>query len=136
MKNVILVLFLAGFSIALSSELAAHDAFKEPLKHRYNLKSVSCKTCHPDSKDRSIHNKFGMMFVAEFKGLDISKKFKEAEAKGKEAVAEYEKEMKAAFNKAIVEVEKKQLTIKDLIDAGLLNGLRLNKPKDKKSKDK
>lgn len=132
MKNILLVLVFTGWAGLLSTELLAHDAFKEPLEHRYNLKTVSCKTCHPDNKDRSVHNKFGMMFIEQFKGLEMTKKFNEAEAKGKEAVAEYEKEMQAIFTKALIEVEKKQLTIKDLIEAGLLNGVRLNTPKDKK----
>ncbi len=121
---------LAVFGLLFAQTATAHDAFKEPLEKRYNLKTVSCKTCHPDNKDRSIHNKFGQMFLPYFEGKEMTRKFNEAEAKGEEAQAEYEKEMAKEFLAALIEVEKKQLTIKDLIEAGLLNGTRLNTPKE------
>ena len=109
----------------------AHDAFKEPLEKRYNLKTVSCKTCHPNNKDRSIHNEFGKLLETELKGKDITKKFKAAEAKGEEAVKAYEKEMVQHFVEAMKVVEKKSMTFEDLIKFGLLNGVRTNPPESK-----
>lgn len=105
----------------------AHDVFKEPLEKRYKLKTVSCKTCHPNNKDRSIHNKFGQMFADQFKGMEMSKKFEAAEAAGEEAKKKYEAEMVAAFEKALLIVEKKKLTIAEMLEAGLMNGTRLEK---------
>ena len=106
-----------------------HDVFKEPLEERYGLKTVSCKTCHPNNKDRSVHNLFGQMYADEFKGMDMSRKYEAAQAEGEEAQAEYEKVMIAAFKKAMPKVEKKQLTVEQIIRAGLMNGTRLaNKP--------
>ena len=70
----------------MSTSIQAHDCFKKPLQDRYNLKTVSCKTCHPNNKDRSIHNKFGIIVEKQLKGKELTKMFKEAEAKGEEAV--------------------------------------------------
>ena len=60
MKKVILgwVAFVC-LVVTQSVSVMAHDVYKEPLEERYGLKTVSCKTCHPNSKDRSIHNTFG-----------------------------------------------------------------------------
>ena len=123
------VVGLVIFSLFLSSQLPAHDCFKEPMEQKYGLKTVSCKTCHPNNKDRSIHNEFGKLFEEALKGKDISKKFKEAEAKGDEAVAEYEKEMVVHFMEALKVVEKRKMSFEDLIKAGLLNGVRLETKK-------
>ena len=105
----------------------AHDCFQDPMEERYGLKSVSCKTCHPNNKDRSIHNEFGKLFEKQLEGKDLTKKFKEAEKKGEEAVAEYEKEMVKHFVEAMKVVEKKHMTFEKLIKYGLLNGVRLPK---------
>jgi hypothetical protein len=113
-----------------SSNACAHDAFKEPLEKRYGLKTASCKTCHPNNKDRSIHNQFGKHFLEALKGTDITKKFKEAEAQGDEAVKEFEKIMVQEFVKAMEVVEKKKISFEDLIKAGLLNGTRVDNSKD------
>ena len=107
----------------------AHDCFQDPMKERFGLKAVSCKTCHPINGDRSIHNEFGKLFLAELKGKDLTKKFYEAEKKGDEAVAEYEKEMVKHFLEAFKVVEKKSMTFENLIKYGLLNGARLPTPK-------
>ena len=126
MKNVLVLTFVVLVVSSSTNVLVAHDCFKEPLEERYNLKTVSCKSCHPNSKDKSIHNKLGIMLEKQLKGLDLTKKFFAAEEKGEEAKAAYEKEMVVEFKKAMVEVEKKQLTIKDMIEFGLFNGMRLN----------
>ena len=126
MKNIYVLLAIAAGVICFASKGLAHDCFKLPLEERYKLKTVSCKTCHPNNKDRSIHNKLGIMFENALKGKDLSKKFKEAEAKGDEAKAEYEKEMVEEFRKVMVEIEQQKMTLKDMIEFGLINGMRLN----------
>jgi len=120
------MLFIA-FCILLPIESNAHDCFQEPMEERYGLRTVSCKTCHPNNKDRSIHNEFGKLFEKELLGKELTKKFNEAEKKGEEAVAEYEKEMVQHFIVAMKAVEKKSMTFEDLIKHGLLNGVRLEK---------
>lgn len=107
----------------------AHDAFKDPMAKRYGLKSVSCKACHPNNKDKSIHNKFGIYYLNALKGKELTKKFKEAEAKGEEAVKAYEPEMVKHFVEAMKAVEKEKLTLEDMLKAGLINGTRPEKQK-------
>ena len=127
MKYQLLILlsfcFAGLFFVSVST---AHDCFTEPLEERYNLKTVSCKSCHPNNKDRSIHNKFGIMLENALKGKDLSKKFKEAEAQGEEATAAYEKIMVEDFKKVLVQVEQEKLCLADMIKFGLINGMRLN----------
>ena len=129
MKNHVFALItISAVFFCFAANGVAHECFKIPLAERYQLKpSVSCKSCHPNNKDRSIHNKLGIIFEKALKGKDMTKKFKEAEAKGEEAVAEYEKVMIEDFKKVLVEVEQKQMTLKDMIEFGLINGMRLSK---------
>ena len=108
-------------------ESEKHD--EEPLEQRYHLKTVSCKTCHADSKDRTIYNKFGQMFVEAFKGKGIAEKYEQAKAEGEQQKKEYEAEMAREFAATLLVVEKKTMTIADLIKAGLLNGTRLDQKK-------
>ena len=102
--NMIKISMTLVIAVLFSTSSNAHDAFKEPLEKRYGLKTVSCKTCHPNNKDRSIHNEFGKLIEKELIGKDITKKFKEAEKKGDEAVKEYEKEMALHFIEAMKKV--------------------------------
>lgn len=126
----------AAFAVLIGgSSLLAHDAFKDPFMERYNLKSLSCKTCHPNNKDRSIHNKFGDYYEEALKGHDITKKFNAAAEKGEEAQDEYEKEMVKLFKEAMKVVEKKSMTFEDMIKAGMLNGTKLDTKKMADKKD-
>ena len=126
--NATLLVFVI-FSYITPVGLFAHDCFQKPMEERYGLKSVSCKTCHPNSNDRSIHNEFGILFQVELKGKELTKKFNEAVKKGQQAVTEYEKEMVVHFLEAVKVIEKKHMTFEDLIKYGLLSGVRLEKPK-------
>ncbi|MCH2183447.1 MAG: hypothetical protein MK108_15720 [Mariniblastus sp.] len=131
MRNFIALVAAALFLFTCSvSSLSAHDVYKEPLEVRYGLKTVSCKTCHPNSKDRSIHNAFGQYFADEFKGQEISKKYEAAQEAGEEQQKAYEEQMVISFNEVLKVVEKKKMTFEDLIKAGLLNGTRLEEKKD------
>ena len=120
------LMILVSFAPRMS---AAHDVYKEPLEERYNLKTVSCKSCHPNNKDRSIHNKFGQYFADMFKDKNITQEYEAAKKLGEEAQQKYEQQMINQFKEALKIVEKKQMTIEDMIKAGLLNGTRLNEQK-------
>lgn len=110
-----------------SSTVSAHDVLKDPLKERYGLRSVSCSACHPGS-NKAINNAFGLKFKTAFKGKDFTKRVKEAKAeKNKALEEEIDKEMVVEFNKAIEEIEKESMTMKDILTAGLLNGTKLEK---------
>ena len=127
--TMIRIFFAVVMTGLLTSSVSAHDAFKDPFVKRYGLKTASCKTCHPNNKDKSIHNEFGKLIEKELVGKDISKKFKEAEAKGEEAVKQYEKEMVVHFIEALKVVEKQKMSFEDLAKYGLLNGVRLDTKK-------
>lgn len=115
------------FLFTFNAKVDAHDVLKKPLAERYGLKSVSCSACHPGSK-KEVKNKLGLMFKKAFKSKNYTKRIKAAKAaKDKTAEEAIEKEMVEDFKKAIVEIEKTKLTIKDLAEAGLLNGARLEK---------
>jgi hypothetical protein len=132
MRTPILILFILTVVLGGQVQLRAHDVFKEPMEEKYQLKTVSCKACHPNNKDRSIHNKLGKLLEAEFKrnGLEMTKKYEEAKTQGADAQAAYEKQMIEAFKEAMLVVEKQPLTIEDLILSGLLNGTRPKAEKD------
>ena len=130
MKTSIALLFTFTLCLLLPQISEAHDCFQKPMQDRYeSVKTISCKTCHPNNKDKSIHNEFGQLFLKEFEGKGITKMFKEAEKKGDEEVAKVEKVMVKHFIEAMKVVEKKQMTVEDLIKYGLLSGVRLEKPK-------
>lgn len=134
--HVIILSIAFCLGLMLCNFASAHDCFKEPLEERYKLKTVSCKTCHPNNKDRSIHNKLGIIFENALKGKNLTKQFKDAEAADEKsglkkddensAVFKVNKVLVAEFNKVIPEVEKSELTIADMIKFGLINGMRLN----------
>ena len=130
MKPSIALLLTFSTCLLLPAYSPAHDCFQKPMQERYEtVKTISCKTCHPNNKDRSIHNEFGKLFLKEFEGKGITKMFKEAEKKGPEEVAKVEKVMVKHFLEAMKSVEKKSMTVEDLIKYGLLSGVRLEKPK-------
>jgi len=130
MNSITATLILSLFLVMTQQTLVnAHDAFKDPMAERYGLKSVSCKACHPNNKDKSIHNKFGIYYLNALKGKELTKKFKEAEAKGEEAVEAFEPEMVKHFIEAMKAVEKEKMTFEDMLKAGLINGTRPEKQK-------
>lgn len=120
------VMFFAAmaFTFSFVTSAEAHDVFKAPMQERFNLKTVSCSACHP-GKEKSVHNKFGAMFVKAFKGKDLTKKLEEAEAKGGEkGKEEFEAEMVEHFKKALKDLEKKEPLMIAIVDAGLLVGTK------------
>lgn len=114
-------------ALLTTSSLNAHDEFKEALEQRYRLKSVSCKACHTDNKDKKIRNAFGKLLHDELKDKNITQQYSQAKAKGEEAEKKYEKRMVKDFVTALKAVEQKPVTFLALLEAGLLNGTRLDK---------
>lgn len=121
--------FVTGAATCLLSvsSLSAHDEFKEVLAQRYRLRSVSCKACHTDNKDKKIRNAFGKLLYQELKAKKLTQRYKEAKEKGDEAEEKFEKTMVREFKAALKAVEKKPVTFLALLEAGLLNGTRLDK---------
>ena len=116
-----------GINLSMASALHAHDEFKEVLERRYRLKSVSCKACHTDNKDKKIRNAFGKLFDKELKDKNLTKRYMAAKEEGDEAKQQFEKKMIKEFSAALNAVEKKPVTFLALMEAGLLSGTRLDK---------
>jgi len=116
-----------AFNLSIASSLNAHDEFKETLKRRYRLKSVSCKACHTDNKDKKIRNAFGKLLYEELKENNLSQRYVDSKKEGEEAHKQFEKIMVKEFAIALKAVEKKPATFQALLEAGLLNGTRLDK---------
>ncbi len=114
-------------SLLAASSLNAHDEFKEALQQRYRLKSVSCKACHTDNKDKEIRNAFGKLLYNELKDKQITQQYRDAKAKGEEAEKKFKERMVKDFVIALKTVEQKPVTFLSLLEAGLLNGTRLDK---------
>lgn len=125
----ILLLGVAVVAINLSTPQAlnAHDEFKEVLERRYRLKSVSCKACHTDNKDKKIRNAFGKLLHEELKDKNLTQRYHDSKKEGEEAHKKFEKTMVKEFTVALKAVEKKPVTFQALMEAGLLNGTRLDK---------
>ena len=121
------VLVFLAMALLSGGYADAHDEFKDVMKDRYTLKSVSCKACHTDNKDKKIRNAFGKLLHKELKDKRISEGYRESKQQGEEAHEKFEKEMAKHFLVALKKVEKKQLSFASLLNAGLLNGIRLDK---------
>jgi ribosomal protein S3AE len=128
-KKIIGFVMLACWSVGMSSTLLGHEIYQDVMKEKYTLKSFSCKTCHPDSDDKKIRSLFAELIYQEMKDGNYSEKFAIADAQGKDAVTEFEQMIAEDFKKAIVVVGQKQLTIDQILAAGLLNGARLDDKK-------
>lgn len=121
---------LASFiaiALATGGDLDAHDEFKEVLERRYRLKSVSCKACHTDNKDKKVRNAFGKLLDKELKEKKLSEGYRAAKDEGDDAKKRFEKQMVKEFSIALNAIENKPVTFLALMEAGLLNGTRLDK---------
>jgi hypothetical protein len=116
-----------GMTLSLGSEAIAHDEFKDVLERRYRLKSVSCKACHTDNKDKKIRNAFGKLLDRELKEKKLTERYQSAKDEGEDAKKRFEKIMVKEFSVALSAIEKKPVTFLALMEAGLLNGTRLDK---------
>lgn len=121
------VVTVVGITLSMSSEAIAHDEFKEVLERRYRLKSVSCKACHTDNKDKKIRNAFGKLLDKELKDKKLTERYQAAKDEGEDAKKRFEKKMIKEFSVALNAVEKKPVTFLALMETGLLNGTRLDK---------
>ena len=116
-----------AISLLTAGSLTAHEEFKEVLEKQYRLRSVSCKACHTDNKDKKIRNAFGKLLHQELKDDNITEKYREAKEEGPEAEEKYKKKMVEQFKAALKKVEQKPVTFLAILETGLLNGTRLDK---------
>jgi len=130
MKTLFLLPLLLGLVLACNGQsLNAHEIFQDVLKEKYGLRSFACKTCHPDGDDRTIRTVFADLIADEMKDGNWTEKFKEAEAKGEDAVKAFELLIADEFRKCVDDFGKRSLTVDQLMESGLLTGVRLEPQK-------
>ncbi|MFP6691623.1 MAG: hypothetical protein VB875_01295 [Pirellulales bacterium] len=138
------------FSVT-TQDVEAHSTFKKAFQARYELKTVSCSTCHAKKDEiapaqvaeytkntKKFRNEFGKRFEVLLKGTDVTKQYYEAKEKaGDEADSVKKEAIKSAVNavltKEIIEALKKfeemkspgGETWKAFIKAGKVSGTKL-----------
>ncbi|MEM7457504.1 MAG: hypothetical protein AAF456_24435 [Planctomycetota bacterium] len=133
---------LAVCAIFMAAPAEAHDIFTDTLEAQYGLKSVTCKTCHPDNKDRGIHNALGHLLEQAMdvkmradagvaaRGADeptmMHEMFHEAEEGGEAAIEAFEADVAAPALLAVwPEIAGASMTVDQQFRLGLMNGTRL-----------
>jgi hypothetical protein len=112
MRRLCLALAVIGMTAMFCQTASAHSAFKKALQEKYDFKSVSCNSCHVKGKPKSDRNDFGKALhepleEMKFDGKGLTEKYEEV--KGDKALKEaFEKEMSAAFLKALETVSKEK----------------------------
>jgi hypothetical protein len=143
MKRTISIICCLAIVAAPSAPAMAQSAFGKAVKAKYELKSVSCYTCHMKSSaipeadkeayeknKKSFRNAFGKSFEPHLKGQDISKKLAEV----KELDSDDPKKVAAtaaataAFLKALEKVEAEKAedgkTYGEHLKAATLSGVK------------
>ena len=147
-RRFFILLFFVG-SLTVCNSTHAHEIFQDVLKEKYMLRSFSCKSCHPDSKDRKKRTPFADRIYKQMKPMKLTAKYeaavkadeaakaKDPESVGKDkgAVFEFEKMASVEFKKAFPVVAKQTMTIDDMIKQGLFNGARLDTKKIEAAKE-
>ncbi len=112
----------------------AHDVFAETLEADYGLKSVTCKTCHPNNKDRSVRNEFGRLVALALADKDITTRMVAAEEakaaaaneeEGEAIFAEEEAKVAEELRAVLPQIEAVQFSVKHMFDTGMMNGSKL-----------
>lgn len=129
MKQLVVLVCAIAVCFVFAVDANAHSEFKKALQKKYNLKSVSCNTCHVKGKPKSERSDFGKLFDKHFKGKDISAKYKKLKDEElDDEIDEFKKYMDKEFKKAIVEIEKVEKdgsTIGKMIKEGKIDGIKL-----------
>lgn len=121
--------------LATCQMASAHEIFQEVLKEHYGLRSFACKTCHPDGDDRTQLTVYAALIADELKeGGNWSEKFHLAEEEGEEAVEAFEKLIASEFKKRVERFGERTLTVDQLMESGLLTGVRLDPQKQRETK--
>ncbi len=128
--RVCVCVFIAGiFCAGFASQASSHGVFKLTLESEVEELRVTCFACHVKKEPKTIRNEFGELFFKEFKGMELSSKWQEAENDA-EARKKFEEEVMApAFIKALKKIGEKEHEsgekYLDLITEGKIEGTKL-----------
>ncbi len=122
-------LLLVGFLSGLFYQTGyTHEIFQEVLKEKYGLKSFACKTCHT-TDDRTLRTPFAETIHQVMKGGNWSERFAQAESEGEDAVKAFEQLIAQEFEKSLDQIGQQTMTVNQLLDSGLLVGVRVDDKK-------
>ena len=95
MRRCLIVVALMLFLGALARPGDAHSFMKKPFQKRYNLRLVSCNTCHVKGEEKDVVNEFGSTVQKLLEGMDVEARV--------QACKEADKETKEKIEKALAE---------------------------------
>jgi hypothetical protein len=97
MKSLLPVFALILFLAALPSSASAHSFMKKPFQKRYNLRLVSCNTCHVKGEEKDQVNDFGATVQKLLEGMDVDSRVQACKEVDKETKEKIEKELAEEF---------------------------------------
>ncbi len=113
-----------------------HTFMRKPFQKKYDLKSVSCYTCHIKGKDKEIVTEFGKTLKTLLKGKEITARMKAVKGADRKAKKEVEEECTKDLVEALKKLDKMKTpsgkSYPEAIKAGDVEGA---KPKGSKDDD-
>ncbi len=95
MRRSLTVLVAVSLVAVMTGSANAYTYMKKPLQKRYNLRLVSCNTCHVKGEEKDVVNKFGETIDKLLEGTDIPQRI--------EACKEVDEETKKQMEKVLTE---------------------------------
>ena len=109
MKKLVVIVCALAICLIFGNDAEAHSIFKKQLQKRYDFGRVSCWACHVKGEKKDKRNEFGKLFDKPYKGLNISKTYKELkEEDNDEKIEAYEEFLIKEFKKAMTKIEKQK----------------------------
>ena len=134
MKKLVVIVCALVLCLFFGSNVEAHSIFKKQLQKRYDLGKVTCWACHVKGKKKDFRNEFGKLFDKPYKGLDITKKYKEIkDTEDDDKIDVYEEFLIKEFKKAMGSIEKQKkdgTTYLELLKSAKLEGIELKEDDD------
>ncbi len=81
----------------LSAPACAHSFMKKPFQKHYDLKLVSCSTCHLKGEKKDLVNEFGETIQKLLAGTDVAAQIQVSKAADKETKDRIEKKLAQEF---------------------------------------
>ncbi len=97
MKSILSIVALVLIVGVLPSSANAHSFMKKPFQKRYNLRLVSCNTCHVKGEEKDQVNDFGATVQKLLEGMDVDSRVQACKEADKETKEKIEKELAEEF---------------------------------------
>jgi ribosomal protein L23 len=97
MKSLLPAVTLMLMIGAFPGSALAHSFMKKPFQKRYNLRVVSCNTCHVKGEEKDVINDFGATVQKLLEGMDVESRVQACKEADKETKEKIEKELAEEF---------------------------------------